>query len=445
MVVSRGGIRLQPSWTPDLSRELRLRSNDEYVEAFREVFTESVRCRLRSAFPIGSMLSGGLDSSSITCVAGKLLTNSGKGPLHTFSAIWPSIASISPKIDERPFMEAVISLGGFDPHYIHADDISPLTDWSKICWHQDNTLSAPNMYMDWAIFKSAHEHGARVLLGGTDGDTVVSYGYEDLEAFARRGRWIRLLREYSALSRNMPRRFHNFEQLVWKMGFKPLIPEFAYQAWRVLRGKPRVPVKDSALPAYSRRRPINAEFSRRIKLEERLSELSPGLPDRKRRETHWEGISCGSWAYILEAFEKAAGAHSLEVRHPFFDRRLIEFCLALPPGQRLQGGYTRSILRRAMTGILPSKVQWRTDKGNLSAGVSLKLLEREKATLEDLILHDPRPIQDYVDVGALRGLYEKYATNPLKSNEEAFSLMLTVTLGLWLGSRGLSHTLGLTA
>jgi asparagine synthase (glutamine-hydrolysing) len=441
MIVDRNGVRLRPSWSPDLSYEMRLGSNEEYADAFREVFTESVRCRLRSAFPVGSMLSGGLDSSSITCVANNLLTNEGKGPLHTFSAIWPNIAAISPKIDERHFMQAVISTGGMKPHFIHADRISPLNDSGNIYWHSDSTLSAPNMYMDWAIFKSAHEQGVRVLLGGTDGDTVVSYGYEDLAAFARRGRLLTLIKESMALSKNMPRRAHKFKQLVWEMGLKPLVPDYAKQCWRILHGKPRSLSRDSALPAYSKNRPINPEFARRIRLEEHLSSLEDSLysPGQTARQTHWDDISSGDWSYILETFEKAGAAHSLELRYPFFDRRLVEFCLALPPGQKLQNGYTRSILRRAMTGILPTEVQWRVDKGNLSAGVSLKLLEYEKETLEDFILRDPEAIEDYVDVSSLRAIYQRYAASPLQSNDEAFTLMLTITLALWLRGAGFSH------
>jgi asparagine synthase (glutamine-hydrolysing) len=437
MTVCRNGLRHQPSWSPDLSKELKLGSNEEYSDAFREIFSESVRCRLRSAFSVGSMLSGGLDSSSITAVASRLLASEGKGPLHTFSAVWPSLATASPKIDERRFMRAVAAMEGIEPHYIYADLISPLTEWSKIYWHTDGTLSAPNMYMDWAIFKSAHEQGVRVLLGGTDGDTVVSYGYEDLAAFARRGRWLSLIRESRALSKNMPRRLHNFKQLAWKMGLKTLIPDYAKQCWRVLRGQPRHINCDSALPAYSKNRPINPEFARRINLEEQLSHLGETLyrPNQTARDMHWSDISSGDWSYILETFEKAGASHSLDLRYPFFDRRLIEFCLALPPGQRLQNGYTRSILRRAMEGILPPEVQWRTDKGNLSAGVSLKLLEYERETLEEFILRDQETIGEYLDLPSLREVYERYTARPLQSNDEAFTLMLTITLGLWLRSR----------
>jgi asparagine synthase (glutamine-hydrolysing) len=296
------------------------------------------------------------------------------------------------------------------------------------------------MYMDWAIFKSAREQGVRVLLGGTDGDTVVSYGYEDLAAFARRGRWLTLIKEARALSRNMPRRIHKFEHLAWEMGLKTLIPDYVKQFWRLLRRRPRNTNSDSALPAYSKNRPINPEFMRRIRLEEHLTHLNANLYSQGQtaREIHWNDISSGDWSYILETFEKAGASHSLDLRYPFFDRRLIEFCLALPPGQRLQNGYTRSILRRAMTGILPTEVQWRVDKGNLSAGVSLKLLEYERETLEEFILRDPKAIEGYVDVSSLRAIYHKYRASPLHSNDEAFSLMLIVTLALWLRSWGQS-------
>ena len=432
---NRDDVRLQKAWSPDLSKELRLRSDEDYADAFREVFTEAVRCRLRSAFPVGSMLSGGLDSSSITCIAGELLRNEGKAPLHTFSAIWPSMAPKSPKIDERRFMSSVLSLGGFDAHYIHADQLSPLTEWRKIYWHQDNMLSAPNIYMDWAIFKAAHEQGVRVLLGGTDGDTVVSYGYEDLEAFARSGRWLTLLRESRALASNMPRRGHNFKQLVWRRGFEPLVPQFARQCWRLLHGRSRKsPVKTSALPSYSKKRPISPSFIRRIQLEEHLTQMQDGIYSENEtpRESHWHDISSGSWSYILETFEKAGAAHAVDLRYPFFDRRLVELCVALPPGQKIQNGYTRSILRRAMEGILPRDVQWRVDKGNLSAGVSLKLLEHDIDILEGLVRGDFKAIADYVDAPSLAAAYEKFRANPLKSEDEVFSLMLVANLALWL-------------
>jgi asparagine synthase (glutamine-hydrolysing) len=431
--VDRSKMTFLPSWKPDLSRELRLRSDDEYAEAFRELFEEAVRCRLRSRFPVGSMLSGGLDSSSITSMAGRLLARQGNGPLKTFSAVWPSLAPAHPKIDERRFMQAVIDQGGFEPHFLHLDRMSPLADWETICWHEDQALSAPNMYMDWAIFKAARENGVRVLLGGTDGDTVVTYGYQDLAALVRRGQWIKLLREAHKLSRNRQQRSHSLKRLVWVHGILPTLLELRQHLSRALHQKPTSGVGEDLLREYLTARPLSHEFARRIGLNGHIANLFKDVSPQFRisRKSHWEDISSGNWAYILESFEKAAAAHCVEVRYPFFDQRLVQFCIALPPGQRLFDGYTRSILRRAMNNVLPREVQWRVDKGSLGAGVCVKLLEYERDRLEELV-SGRGPIGDYLDVAALRVSYQRYVSNPTSSEREAFWLMLAANLGLWL-------------
>src|SRR5207302_604669 len=105
MTVSRDGVHIEQYWALDPQREIRMKSDVEYADAFREIFTEAVRCRLRSAFPVGSMLSGGLDSSSIVCIARRLLQEHRGGPLHTFSAVFDDV----PECDEREYMQAVLA------------------------------------------------------------------------------------------------------------------------------------------------------------------------------------------------------------------------------------------------------------------------------------------------------------------------------------------------
>jgi asparagine synthase (glutamine-hydrolysing) len=138
-------------------------------------------------------------------------------------------------------------------------------------------------------------------------------------------------------------------------------------------------------------------------------------------------------------FDHTAAMFSLEPRYPFFDRRLMEFCLALPFEQKLQNGWSRSILRRAMESILPPTVQWRMDKGNLSVNVRRRLLE-ERETLDGVILHDPGVIKAYVDVSALRDTYRRYLSQPVQSISEIdlFTIFLSVNLALWLRQSGLS-------
>src|SRR5207247_4022802 len=143
MTVRGRESRVQPYCWLDPSREIRLRSDDEYADAFRDQFTDAVRCRLRSAFPVGSLLRGGPDWSSIVGAARRVLAEDGRR-LHTFSAIFPGLpASDLPKIDERPFMEAGLAMSGLTPHYVHADPLSPLSDLDRAVRHQHQPVPAP--------------------------------------------------------------------------------------------------------------------------------------------------------------------------------------------------------------------------------------------------------------------------------------------------------------
>ena len=137
MIVGREEVPARPYWALDPSHEVRYRSDGEYAEAFCQLFTEAVRCRLRSAFPVGSMLSGGLDSSSVVCMARALLRENGNQRLHSFSAIFEDV----PECDERPFINAILAQGGLEPHFVHADRISPLADLDRVFHHEEEALA----------------------------------------------------------------------------------------------------------------------------------------------------------------------------------------------------------------------------------------------------------------------------------------------------------------
>jgi hypothetical protein len=92
-----------------------------------------------------------------------------------------------------------------------------------------------------------------------------------------------------------------------------------------------------------------------------------------------------------------------------------------------------------MEKILPAKVQWRIDKGNLSVNIRRRLLE-ERETLDAVILHDPSVIETYVDVPALQAAYRRYLSQPVRSlsEEDLFTIFLSVNLALWLRQSGFS-------
>ena len=423
MTVGRGGIRMEPYWSLDPSREIRYSSDEEYAEVFRNVFAEAVRCRLRSAFPVGSMLSGGLDSSSIVCVARQLLAQDGDRQLRTFSAIFDDL----PQCDERPFINAVLAGGGLDPHYIHADRVSPLADLDRVLDHEDEAFYAPNLFMHWALFKAAYRQDVRVLLDGIDGDSTVSHGLVRLTELARRGRWKTLGVEVRELSRRLD---HSPWRLLLRYVFRPLAPELVRQAWRGLRGSKGPPgIADTI---------VNPNFVQRINLTERVQAVQGHRSRQARtsREDHLLHLSTGLIPFALEVNDRAAAAFSIEPRYPFCDKQLVELCLALPPEQKLQHGWTRMVMRRALANSLPAEVQWRGGKSDLSPNFTRGLLTFERRLLEEVVLNNPRAIEEYVDLPALREAHHRYISRGTEA--DALIVWKATTLALWLRRTGLA-------
>ncbi len=183
---------------------------------------------------------------------------------------------------------------------------------------------------------------------------------------------------------------------------------------------------------------INPHFASRIGLMERYQTLLKGHLDMvySSRENHWRRLTSGFIPFALEVADKAAAAFSLEPRYPFFDRRLVEFCLTLPPEQKLYRGWTRIILRRAMADVLPIEVQWRRDKSNLAPNFTQGLLAFERERLEGVILDNSKMVEEYVDIPALREAYQQYLGK--RDPSSALTVWKTVTLALWLRQTGLT-------
>ena len=197
-------------WKLDPNKMIILDSDEHYTKKFLEIFTEAVNCRLRSAFPIGSMLSGGLDSSSVACTAQKILNQDGKINLKTFSAIFDSV----PKSNEHYFIDKVLSSSEFDSNYINADLINPLDEIDQFLRYGDIPFVFPNTFMLWNIYREANKCGVRILLDGFDGDVTLSYGDKFLTELVLTNRWMKFFSEVKA--------YNKVKKIAYKSLFYPL-------------------------------------------------------------------------------------------------------------------------------------------------------------------------------------------------------------------------------
>ncbi|HKW11614.1 MAG TPA: lasso peptide isopeptide bond-forming cyclase [Gemmatimonadaceae bacterium] len=457
LVVSPARTTLRQYWTAEAARDVRFKTDDEYVEAFRETFRTAVDARLRCAQPVGATLSGGLDSSSIVCMSRRLREQANL-PLHTFSVIFPSLPERELNlIDERSFVDAVVQSGGVEPHYVRGDELSPLRDVNRILWHLDEPYSAPNLYLHWGMFEAANQNGVRVLLDGFDGDSAVSHGFGRLTGLARANKWDALEAEVRAFSTHHGKS----PELALSQYVLPHLAELArrgsYVSWfRAASdlGK-RFGLSHTKLATSYGIRPMLPNSFRELSTAMRdnstleSSLLQPSLADallrqtrlaqaadhrravQSEREAHVQGLSQPLYQLTLEIADKSAAAFGIEPRYPFFDRRLIEFCLGLPEEQKFAGGWPRLLLRRAMNGILPPAIQWRSTKANLSPNFHRRFRAVDVGTSEML---DYSALAPFMNTDRVRDLFMRYRHSPERTgmNRQALTLFRTAVLGTWL-------------
>lgn len=514
IVVSPNEIRTRCYWELDSTREIKLSSNEEYAREFKKIFTEAVRCRLRSAFPVISHLSGGLDSSAVTCVARDLLKKTGdsisgnsetknnktgnnktgnnktrnnktrNNKLHTISSIFDKVT----ECDERPFINAVLEQEGVIPHYVRGDEFSPLSNLSSIFEYEDEALLGPSHFYPWQLNHTINQLGLRISLDGFDGDTTVSHGIKRLTELAHQGKWETCIEESKAVSKhfdrdpycifrihclpsvqNLAKNWRWFEffsivgkihkhfggsrkQLIVRHGIKPLvtslrsglisspklkslIPRFIQKFW-LKRGFPNVVVNS----AESFNPLINDRFARRIGLIDRIKQLKTTTKQAiTLREEHYSSLNQGILAYTLEQIDQYAASFSIEARHPFMDKRLIEFCLALPPEQKLDGGFGRIVMRRALTDILPEKVQWRGGKADLGPNFIDGLLVRDRQLLDRIMSEKLTNLENYINTDFLQDAYQRLTLSGKQASDgDCMTVWKTIVLALWLEHKQVS-------
>lgn len=419
MVVGVGedDARMRQYWDLDPTRTITLESDAAYERRFRELLEQAVQCRLRTNDSIGTTLSGGLDSSSITAVARDLLPPD--TTLQTFSGVFDDI----PSCDEREYIETLVERDGIDPSYVIVDDLSPVAHIDQALEYHDEPISNTMHYMKWALTERASSSGVGVVLDGANGDNAVDYGLGRLPELARTGRWLTLVRELQAMGDVLgvsPRWLFRQHVAPW------LVPARIRSHYRRLRGKP----VDERLANST----LDPSFVRRIDLRSRYRELTSEGAVHKRSARRWQyrSLKSGDIVSFFEANDLTNAAFGIEPRYPFTDKRLIEFSLAIPPTQQLADGWTRMILRRSLADVLPEKIRWRPWKTLLNPAFT-DGLARETQRLESHVTDSSR-LDRYLDGDRLAEAYERYTREPNARDVDV--LWKALSLSMWFDTGG---------
>jgi asparagine synthase (glutamine-hydrolysing) len=403
-------------WNLKAPRTLKLKSLEEYGEAFREVFVEAVRCRLHSSHRVGSTLSGGIDSSSVVCTTRELLRDELKEPLHTISLV----DADESKCGETPYIQEVLRGGWVVPHIVRSDQVVNL---EKEMAEADEPFEISRYFPNWFTFFAAQKAGTRVLLDGVSGDHVTA-PYNYLSILIRSFRWKAVIDD---LSHNA--RFYG--EPVWNSllghGLGPLLPNPGIRFRQRMR-------------AYRGTSPINtglvdAEFARRTKASERFEARSrmAWTISQDLGTLHSWSFSSGILPFFFEQCGRVAAMRGIETRHPFLDRRVIEFILSLPLNIKMHSPMPKKIIREGMRGILPEVVRCRTQYAHPGRTFLKALLvqcgERfEPGRFRQLLVS----LEGYVNVNQLEADRASWMGG---GSGDVYSLWQVLNLAIWIDAQ----------
>jgi len=337
LTASAAGIRTRRYWAPDPRAEIRYRRDADYEAHLADLIGAAVAARLRTNQPAGIMLSGGIDSCTVTAIAAHIC-RSGSAPcpgLRTFSI------DVAGPDKDRPFFEAMIAASGL-PAEVFSPALPRPGQFREEIARDLDIQTFPQAPTIDPLRARVRDHGARVLLTGVGSDDWLgpsTWAYADL---LRGGRLVELGRRMWSESKldDFPGWRFAGQSAVW-----PLVPGPAQRRIRrtLRRGRP---------PAW-----IDPAFAARIDLVDRLAprEADVDFQTWEQIDLWREGMS-GRMVHSIEAAQRTVSRFGIDHAHPFLDRRIVEFGLALPSDQRWRNGRHKDLLRRTMARHLPPAI-----------------------------------------------------------------------------------------
>lgn len=341
-------------------------SFEDAAAEFHDIFTQSIRVRLRADVPVGSCLSGGIDSSSIVCTMDRLLPSAQPSLQRTFSA-----CARVPRYDERFFIDEVVRSARVGAHYVYPSLPDLFTDLDCITHHQDEPFGSTSIFAQWCVFRLARENGVTVMLDGQGADEQLA-GYHSffgprLAGLFKNRQFARLGAEVRAI-----KRVHGLREVA---ALKAMLGMLIPTALRPLaRG---IGSRTSVSPAWLDAQRLGADpedpYARRGAVTDSVQAFSHAQLTSTNLQMllHWE--------------DRDSMAHSLEARLPFLDFNVVEFTLGLPEEYKLKMGMTKRVLREAMRGIIPESIRSRTDKLGFVTPEEVWVREGDPAKFRELV------------------------------------------------------------
>jgi asparagine synthase (glutamine-hydrolysing) len=412
LVVADGTVRVERYWSYPEPAAPQARAPDvrEISEEFLRLLDESVRLRLMSDVPLGAMLSGGIDSSVIVALMARHMSE----PVKTFS-----VGFTGAKDNELDSARSVAEALGTDHHELELTLDELPFDLEELVWFMDEPVADLSMLGFAALSQLAARH-VTVALSGQGADEQLG-GYTKHRAAALIGSLQRLPAPARGLAGRVTGR----------------LPERLSRAGAALAADDpaeRLLAMSGQLDPGLRRelaagplRGVDGTAARRTILE-RLGTV----PDRPLATTLYLDGQLGLVDDMLHYFDRASMAFSLEVRVPFLDHRLVEFCATIPTNLKVHRSTTKYLLRRSVRGLVPDEVLERPKVGFFRGEVDEWLNRQLNGGAADYLL-GPRPrYAEFLRRETVEELLRRHTSGSDRSHRHLLHAILL--LEVWLSS-----------
>lgn len=402
MRIDAGGAILQhwKYWTPRYDTAPRAFDPVRDVEEFRDRLREGVRIRMRSDVTVGASLSGGLDSSSmVALMADEGMVASGQ-LRHAISARFDA----DPTMSEGPFIDSVVARTGIDALPVTPDPRRLAEEMDALQYHLELPMLSASAYLEWCVRRRARESGLVVMLDGQGADELLGgyhYYFQDLQRdLADRLEWRSLVGNTLAFRRRLidaARKYDEPRRRINLSAARPVLPLMA----------------GGLLHAAMRATGLRARDA----------------DGRRFRQTIASGVQFTSLPDQLVTADLNSMAFGVETRFPYLDYRLVDWLVSLPDEAFVHDGWTKWILRAAVTDVLPADVCWRADKLGFSAPLDTWLRGELRDWAAAELFEGPVTAMPFYDGQRVRAEWARHQSG---AADLSWPLWRTISINRWL-------------
>jgi asparagine synthase (glutamine-hydrolysing) len=361
LIKANGDLVKKQYWTIDADFIDESISFETACEQFKALFYQSISRRLRSDVPVGSSLSGGLDSSSIVCGISEL----NKGNIisqNSFSARFSNFDR-----DEGYYIEKVIEKTGVTANYVWPTEEGFLNDFEKLCFHQEEPFPSASIYAQFEVMRLAKEKNVTVLLDGQGADECLAgyeYYFDTFLKELKHKKDASYQLQFQKLSEKYAQFLSNETKFgsssVPKVSMVDQLKNIVRPVYQLVNPVKYKNIETRTASQIKKETLFHKDYLQQFKQGKIVSQL-PSSFDTLNQHLKYS-LFVNNLEDLLRFSDRNSMAYSREVRLPFLSHELVAFIFSLPANYKVNDGWSKYVLRQSMNSTLPQEIAWRKDK-----------------------------------------------------------------------------------